>query len=568
MHFLRGTVFALLLVAPGVRAAAAAPAPDRTAWWREARFGMFIHWGVYALPADGEWHQYIHRMQAADYEQYPPRFHPTRFDARAWVKAAKDAGMKYIIFTTRHHDGFSMFDTEASDYSVVRATPWRRDPLEDLAAECRRQGMRLGFYYSLLDWHHPDYLPRRDWEKESRPASGADMGRYIAFMKAQLTELLTRYGPVAVIWFDGGWEHTVGEWHSRELLDLIHRLQPDTLVNDRTNLPADFATPEQRIPGRPLSGGRLWETCMTMNGSWGYVRDDHDWKSPTTLVRNLADIASKGGNLLLNVGPTADGVFPPEATERLAAIGRWMRANGEGIYGTEAGPFRRLAFNGRVTRKGNTLYLHVFEWPKDGLKLTGLQTPVASARVLDGGQRLTVTASADGPAISRPIRLDPMDTVIALRLAGAPVVTPPPPIRPAAGGAFSLTAGVADIEGEAARLEARGGRPNIGYWTNAKDTVTWTLAVPSPADYTVDVEYACDAGSTGSAFTVSVPGGASASGTVEDTGGWEAFRTVRLPGALRLPAGTAAVRVAAASMPHGAVMNLRRVTLTPVGGTP
>jgi alpha-L-fucosidase len=568
MNLFRLTFVALALAAIVGRAGAAPAAgtPDKTDWWQAARFGMFIHWGVYAIPADGEWHQYNHKMQVKDYEKYPPQFNPTHFSAHDWVKAAKDAGMKYIVFTTKHHDGFSMFDTQQSDYSVVKDTPWHHDPVKDLAAECKRQGMRLGFYYSLMDWHHPDYLPRRDWETETRPADGADWDRYIAYMKAQLRELLTNYGPVAVIWFDGGWEHTVGEWHSQEILDLIHSIQPNTLVNDRTNLPADFATPEQRIPSQALSGDRLWETCMTMNDNWGYSRTDHNWKSPADLVHKLADIAGKGGNFLLNVGPTEDGAFPPEAVERLQQIGRWMRANGRAVYGTTRSPFRRLSFDGRCTRAGDTLYLHVFQWPEAGLKLTGLETPVASARVLDGGERLTVTSHAAGPGISRPARLDAMDTVIEVRLKGAPVVAPPPPIAAAPGGRFILAAQDADIHGGTAQLEDHGGVPNIGYWTDAKDSLSWRVTSPSGGNYHVDVDYACDGGSAGSGFEVQaqdVPG--TVQGVVQTTGDWGTFRTVRLDGTLRLPEGTFDIRVAPTSMPHGAVMNLRSVTLTPAG---
>lgn len=556
----------LAAFAAGGAVAASPTSTARTEWWRQARFGMFIHWGVYAVPADGEWHQYNHRMQVADYEKYPPLFNPNHFDAHAWVKAAKDAGMRYIVVTSKHHDGFSMFDTRQSDYSVVRATPWRHDPLKDLADECRRQGMRLGFYYSLMDWHHPDYLPRREWEISTRPFTGADWNRYIDYVKSQLTELLTNYGPVAVIWFDGGWEHSAKDWRSQELLDLIHRLQPDTLVNDRSNLPADFATPEQRIPEHAMSGGRLWETCMTMNNSWGYVRDDDNWKSPTTLIHNLADVASKGGNLLLNVGPTADGVFPPEATERLAAVGRWMRVNGSSIRGTVAGPFRKITFDGRVTRKGNSLFAHVFQWPDTGLMLAGLETPVAWARAVDGGERLSVTTGPTGVIISKPARLDPWDTVIEIRLKDRPIVSPPAPIAPSPDGVLRLTAQSAEIDGDTAHLETRGGEPNVGYWTNPDDTLAWYVDVPRPGEYRVDVEFACDPESAGGSYAVT-GGEERVAGDVQGTGGWDAFTTARLDRMLKLKAGRSTIRLVPTDMPGMAVMNLRAITLTPVGDT-
>ncbi|HEY3267590.1 MAG TPA: alpha-L-fucosidase [Armatimonadota bacterium] len=556
---------AVALTGTALAAKPAAGIADRTKWWRDARFGMFIHWGLYAIPADGEWRMYEHKQSPQDYEKYAAQFNPVNFNARKWVKAAKDAGMKYIVITSRHHDGFSMFDTKLTNYSIVRATPFARDPMKDLAAECKRQGIRFCFYHTIMDWHNPDYLPRREWEKESRPVDGASLDRYIrGFLEPQIRELLTNYGPIGGIWFDGGWEHSAEELHSQEILDLIHSLQPATLVNDRTNLPADYATPEQTIPANGYPGGRLWETCMTMNDHWGYARDDHNWKSPEDLVRKLSDIASKGGNFLLNVGPNELGEFPPDATERLAAVGQWMKVNGDAIYGTSRSPFKRLSFDGRCTRKGNRLYLHVFNWPADGLRVEGLKTPVVSARALDGKQRLTISDAEGVISISRPARIDPIATVVELRLSGEPVVDQDVAATPDANGRLSLTAQYADVVGASARLEQRGGQPNIGYWTDAKDAVEWVVKTPAAGAYTVEIEYACPPESAGSTFTVGSPDSKEGvKGTVASTGDWEAFRTAKLDGALNLPAGRCVVRVTPIDMPRGAVMNLRSVTLTP-----
>jgi len=401
----------------------------RTKWWREARFGMFIHWGIYAVPADtGEWYLSNKEMQVSDYEKFAARFNPVKFDARQWVKTAKAAGMKYIVITSKHHDGFCMFDSKLTDYCITKATPFKRDPMKELAAECRKQGLRLCFYHSIMDWHHPDYVPRRPWEGANRPAEGADLNRYIDYMKGQLRELLTDYGPIGVIWFDGGWEHSAAELRSEEVVSMIRSLQPSIIIDDRSNLPEDFSTPEQSIPEGALAGGRLWETCMTMNDHWGYEKNDNNWKSAQDLVRMLCDIASKGGNYLLNVGPTAEGEFPPAAVERLQQIGPWMKANGKSIYGTTMSPLKSLPFDGRCTAKGNRLYLQVFNWPEDGLRLTGLQTPVHSARVLATGEKLKVSsgpaaeAGSSAVAISKPKKLDPIATVIELRFSEPPQV--------------------------------------------------------------------------------------------------------------------------------------------------
>ena len=551
----------------------------RTKWWREAKFGMFIHWGIYAVPADctdlrgnksiAEWYMSNKQMQVKDYEKFAAQFNPVKFDARKWVKTAKDAGMKYIVITSKHHDGFFMFDSKLTDYCITKATPFKRDPMKELAAECRRQGIKLGFYYSIMDWHHPDYLPRRPWEQNVRPAAGADLNRYIEYMKGQLRELLTNYGPIAILWFDGGWEHSAEELHSREVNEMIRSIQPQIIINDRNHLPEDHATPEQTIPAGAMPGGRLWETCMTINDTWGYAKNDTNWKPAEDLIRKLCDIASKGGNFLLNVGPTAEGEFPPEIVQRLAAIGRWMKVNGESIYGTTQSPFRKLPFDGRCTVKGNYLYLHVFKWPDEGLKLLGLETPVVEAYALNTRQKLSVQRSStpDGPviSISKPKALDPAATVIRLKLAAPPVVSQQAfAIQPDSSGVISLRARDAQIHGETARYEEGGGRDNIGFWTNPRDYVTWLCRVPRSGRYKVEVTYACPPQNAGSRYSVGVEGGPTISGVVGATGSWTDFRTETI-GELSLTPGRHTIAVRIISMPQGAAMNLREVRLTPLG---
>jgi alpha-L-fucosidase len=456
------TLIAALLLAQ-VPARAQSGDEDRMAWWREARFGMFIHWGLYAVPAGkwgdkdtyGEWIMNHAHIPVEEYERLRERFNPVNFDAHAIVRAAKSAGMRYIVITAKHHDGFCLWDSKFTDYDVM-STPFHRDIIREMADACRDEGVRLCLYYSIMDWHHPDYLPRRDWEKRS--TEGADFERYIRYMKDQLGELLTNYGPIGVIWFDGQWE---GTWTHERAVDLeryIRGLRPDININNRIDKGAsegglnrkgefvgDFGTPEQEIPPTGVPGVD-WESCMTMNTHWGYNAADKDFKSADELVRKLADIASKGGNFLLNVGPMADGRIPPESVERLAAIGRWMDNNEESIRGTKASPFPDLPPDVRCTQRslpdGNTrLYLHLFDIPESRrVEIPGLYNQPIAARWLDEprGPRLTLErgdgsisiatgtpASASGEGVPRHA---PPDRVIALDIVGTPDVGLPPEI--------------------------------------------------------------------------------------------------------------------------------------------
>lgn len=442
----------------------------RMAWWREARFGLFIHWGLYAIPAGewggktnyGEWIRNNAQIPIETYDKFVGQFNPVKFKAADWVKLAKDAGMKYIVITSKHHDGFAIFDSKISDFDVM-ATPFKRDILKELAEACRREGIKLCFYHSIMDWHHPDYLPRRPWEVKDRPAAGADYDRYVRYMKAQLKELLTNYGDLGVLWFDGEWESTWTEARGRDLYDYVRSLQPGIIINNRVgasrsgmegfsdnqNSAGDFGTPEQTIPATGIPGAD-WETCLTMNDNWGYNKNDQAWKSTRDLIQKLADIASKGGNFLLNVGPTSEGLFPGPSIDRLAAIGRWMKANGEAIHGTQASPFKSLAW-GRATQKaaggGTRLYLHIFDWPKDGmLAVPGLLSDPRRAFLLaDAGKAALAWARAEDAVIVKvpAAASNADDSVVVLELDGRPDVSDPPALnsdmgklRPAAGGAF------------------------------------------------------------------------------------------------------------------------------------
>ena len=410
----------------------------RMAWWRNDRFGLFIHWGLYAIPA-GEWNEKTEHAEwirtsaqipLEEYNKFHGQFNPVKFDADLWARLAKAAGMKYIVITSKHHDGFCLWPSEQTDFDVAGA-PFKRDILGELSRACARHGLTFCFYHSIMDWHHPDYLPRRDWEVANRPTDGADMERYIRYMKAQLRELVDRYDP-AVLWFDGEWEDTWNHQRGLDLYKYMRTLKPDIIVNNRVDkgrsgmagltkegeFCGDFGTPEQEIPTQGLPGVD-WESCMTMNRFWGWNKSDTQWKSTENLVRNLIDIASKGGNFLLNVGPKPDGTLPQQAIKRLEEMGHWMTLYGDSIYGTQASPFANLPW-GRCTQKptgqGTTLYLHVFDWPADGkLLVPGLKNKPTAVSFLASHQNISAEPQDDGLLLTLPSEpINPIASVIVL----------------------------------------------------------------------------------------------------------------------------------------------------------
>ncbi|MEE4115140.1 MAG: alpha-L-fucosidase [Marinilabiliaceae bacterium] len=427
---------------------------DNMEWWREARFGMFIHWGLYAIPAGewegntnhAEWIRTTAQVPLERYNEFVNEFNPVEFNADAWVKMAKDAGMKYIVITSKHHDGFCLFDSEYTDFDVM-STPFKRDILKELSDACEKEGIKMCWYHSIMDWHHPDYLPRRNWEK-NRSSEGAEYDRYIEYMKNQLGELTSGYGDIGVLWFDGEWESTWTHEMGVDLYDYVKGLQEGIIVNNRVDkgrqgmagmtkegeYRGDFGTPEQEIPETGLQGVD-WETCMTMNNHWGYNKFDSNWKSVEDLIHKLVDIASKGGNFLLNVGPKADGTFPQESIDRLRAIGDWMNKYSESIYGSSASPFSGLEW-GRCTSKktgGNTrLYLHVFDAPESNvLLLPGMQNKVKDCFLLDSGEKLNYKRVGADIEVELPASLpDPYSSVIVLDIQGKPEVYDFPLIVP------------------------------------------------------------------------------------------------------------------------------------------
>ncbi len=373
--------------------------------FRNARFGMMIHWGVYSLLGRGEWVMQSQRIPVATYEWLASTFDPVKFDARRWVDAAKAAGARYITITARHHDGFSMFATRATRYDIVDWTRFGRDPMKELAEECSRQGIELFFYYSQLDWHNPDYWPRGETGRyAARPDSG-NWSRYLEFMDRQLTELLTNYGPIGGIWFDGMWDKSSADWELPRTYALIHRLQPAALVipnHHQAPKPGeDVQTFEQDLPGANTAGfnttavGSLpLETSLTMNDSWGFDITDRHWKTVTELVDKLVGAAGRDANLLLNVGPRPDGTIQPEALERLRAIGEWLATYGSSIYDTRGGPVAPRPW-GVTTQRGDTVFVHVLHWSDRALVIPTFGRRVVSGRMLATGEPVDI-ARADG----------------------------------------------------------------------------------------------------------------------------------------------------------------------------
>jgi alpha-L-fucosidase len=408
------------------------PTPENLksrAWFQEARFGLFIHWGVYAVRGEGEWVMHEKRMTIPEYERdLPPQFDPVRYDPAAWVAMAKAAGMKYVTITSKHHDGFAMYDSKVSPYDVVEKTPYGKDVLKLLADACRKEGLKLFFYHSQLDWHHPDYFPRgRTGLFAGRPEKG-EWNRYLDYMDAQLRELLTGYGEIGGIWFDGWWDKPEAEWRLGRTYKLIHDLQPQTLVGSnhhRKPFPGeDFQMFEKDLPGANTAGfndkseiGDLpLEMCDTINRSWGYNKNDGSYKSTKQIVHLLVKAAGYDANLLLNVGPRPDGTIQPEFVDRLKEVGDWLAKNGETVYGTRGGPLAPRNW-GVTTHKGNKVYVHVLDWKDAVLPLVRPPKPVKSAKYLRDGKPVAFTLDKDALLLRLdPKTLDPIDTIVVLEL--------------------------------------------------------------------------------------------------------------------------------------------------------
>jgi alpha-L-fucosidase len=505
-----GIVFILFSCAPKTeqpaKSAETLKQDAKMEWWRQARFGMFIHWGLYAQPAGewkgkeipgiSEWIMLRAQIPVKDYEKIAETFNPVKYDAEAWVKLAKNAGMKYIVITSKHHDGFAMFQSKASKYNITDATPFKRDPLKELADACKKNGIRLGFYYSQAqDWHEPGGaysgiekgIPH--WDPELKRDSFMNYINSKAL--PQVKEILENYGGLDILW----WDTPVGmtEQAAQVLQNEVNKY-PNLITNNRLYRPwpGDFSTPEQHVP--PTGLDYDWEVCMTMNTSWGYKWYDNNWKSTRSLIQMLVDIASKGGNLLLNVGPTAEGLIPDSSIVRLEQIGNWMKFNGESIYGTSASPFFKLPW-GRCTQKevdGNTLlYLHVFNWPKDEiLRVPGLKTRINDVYLLSNPKQKFAWKFENGDALihAPSVIFDPVNTVLVVKTKGKVEITSNLPTLKDQ--KILLPADFADIYnpgyGTHAVLEGTGDKSVIRNWVDSRVRAEWMFNATEPGTYKIE----------------------------------------------------------------------------------
>ena len=397
---------------------------EKKAWFRHDRFGMFIHWGLYALAARHEWVKNREEIDDAGYSKYFDNFDPDLYDPREWAKRAREAGMKYVVLTARHHEGFCLWDSKFTDYKATK-TPYGKDILRPFVEAFRAEGLKIGFYYSLPDWHHPDftidmYHPLRNRENAAELNQGRDMKRYAQYLRDQVTELLTEYGKIDIIWFDFSYPGRTykglpgkgrDDWESVELLKVVRQHAPDIIVNNRLNFDGltdampDMVTPEQYTPRTPpMVNGKeaTWEMCQTFSGSWGYFRDEESWKSPAQLLQILIDGVSLGGNLLMNVGPNGRGTFDQRAIDALDAYAKWMRLHGRAIYGAGRSP--HVAPDGcRYTQNGNRLYLHIYNWPNQYLHLDGLAGKVKYAQLLNDASEVQWVGAQTDPHFVPPV---------------------------------------------------------------------------------------------------------------------------------------------------------------------
>ena len=558
----------------------------RMQWWREARFGMFVHFGLYS-PAGGfwngkryeqhyaEWIQHWAAVPCAEYaRQMKPKFAPEVGFAEKWAELAQAAGMRYAVMTSKHHDGFTLFNSK-EPYSLANdiaggtnISPAGRDVAREFADAMRARGLKPGFYYSLLDWQHPDAyemaLPGypKDGHARNHP-------NYIAYMRGHVNELLTGYGDLATIWFDySDPTHQGAAWGAAQLMADMRAKQPEILVNNRLffgleNRNGDYGTPEKYVPPTGLPG-MDWEVNHTLNESYGFSAHDVGWKDTGSVVRLLCDIVSKGGNLLLNIGPDAQGRVPEKAAETLRGVGAWMKVNSEAIYGTTASPFTRLSW-GRATQKPGTLYLMVFDWPTDGVVRVPIRNQVKSVDVFGSSATFGILKDAAGGGSTLRLPEKPVDaacTVVRVRYEGA--LDPLPfAVYPSKDGALVLLPHDATLDGPSLKVEQVGVigdvKYNLGYWLDPAEFASWPIAGQRAGKYRVVAELGCKNESAGAMASIEC-GSSRVEFRVEGTGGWQDYRAVSL-GTIEIPEGNSVISLRAKTKPGEAVVNVRSIRL-------
>jgi alpha-L-fucosidase len=548
---------------------------QRMQWFTDAQFGLFIHYGVYStlggewkgkpVPKYAEWIQRWGQIAPEEYIPLAADFKPEKLDADLWVKTAKEAGMKYMVITTKHHEGFCLWDSAYTDYDLGEATTFDRDILAELSAACKKYGIKFGTYYSIIDWHHPS---QRAQKANSQPPM-RDKAGYVTYMKAQLKELIEQYHP-SVMWFDGDW---AAWWTMEDGVDLynyLRTLDPDLVINNRVakrkKFTKDFGTPENQTPGAALD--HIWEACWTVNHSWGFKKSDTNWKSTEVLIQKLIDINTKGGNLLLNVGPQADGSWPDASIRQLKEMGAWNAEHSEAVYGADPVDLSAQSWGRLAQAKGSTLeegelFAYVFNWPASGrLEIKGLSVDQAEA-FTDDGASLPVTVTPAGLKIDlSSVAATPLATVLRIKYSGMQKAAAAPSVELGlTGNELVLQAPAARLSGKVNKLEDN---THIGFWTDPSDTATWTLNVPAPETYTVKILYACDENFSGSDVQLTV-GGKTLAATVAPTKGWTNFELMNL-GVVELnQVGATDCTVGFGKNQKKALFNLKAVLFVPIG---
>ena len=553
---------------------ATVPHAERMAWFRHDKFGMFIHWGPYSLLAgewkgqripvgtEAEWIMERFNIPVREYREMARRMNPVNFNADQWVGLAKQAGMKYLVITAKHHDGFAMYHSHVSQYNIVDWTPFKRDPLAELSEACRRAGIRFCVYYSHReDWDHPDgYGNNWDYDRSKK-----NFDRYLEQKsKPQLRELLTNYGPLGLVWFDRG---LYTPQQAEDFVNLVRTLQPNCLVNGRVgNYGQDLMGDYQDLGDNGMPVGGLqedWETPQTLNTTWGYSKFDQQWKTPAGVIQRLVEIVSKGGNYLLNIGPMADGTVPAPSVAVLEKVGAWMQKNGESIYGTSACPLEDFPW-GRCTVKGRKIYLHVFSWPADAaLRIAGLHNKVAAAYPLaDPSLRLSVDRENDAITVGLPARsLDENDTVVVMEISGPPVVDPPRIVQDC-DSPFELNYLEAMTAGKAEKRFNRDGGFFISKLTGPADSITWHVLVSLPGSYRVGIRYAAREEWARNTYVVTV-GSQSLTAAVTATGDGFEYKKFDLGEVKFLKAGPYTVKVRPTSVSDHDLMYFQSLILEP-----